>query len=88
MSKWLMPRAVKYDGEYNSELSRTTRPTLRVAKWCRTFLKGPGIAAFSISVGVVGTVEYNGDSMGITSMGLCWGDASAIKSGVSQLKSP
>ena len=69
MSRWLIPRAVKYVGEYSSELRRTTRPTLRLEKCERTFLNGPGRSDFLTSEALVGTVAYNGESGSIGATG-------------------
>ena len=49
MSRWLMPSAVKYDGVYSCELSRTTRPTLRLQKCDKTFLNDVEMLRFCLT---------------------------------------
>lgn len=84
-----MPSAVKYEGEYSSELSRTTRPTFREVKWVRTFLKGVGISLhLDSSDSDFGNRAYSGDVTGTGATGACCGDAKARNSGHNQLKSP
>lgn len=88
MSICWMPSAVKYEGQYSSELRRTTRPMFRWTKCVSTFLKGCDTRAEAISGTHEGRAAYAGDVKGIGATGCDCGEAKARNWGEIQLKSP
>jgi hypothetical protein len=89
MSICWIPLAVKNVGEYKGSLSRATKPTLRWVKYVNTVLNESDKSGHCcISSGVRGSVAYLGSVRAIGRLISSCGDASAMKFGVIQLKSP